>query len=81
MHYVYILKSMEDSNKIYVGVTNNIERRLRQHNITPTCAYTKSYAPWNMIIYTAFRDQKKAFGFEKYLKSHAGKAFLKKHLI
>jgi putative endonuclease len=31
MYYLYILKSTKD-NKGYIGTTNNLEKRLREHN-------------------------------------------------
>lgn len=32
MHYVYVLQSERDDS-IYVGNTNNLERRLSEHNV------------------------------------------------
>lgn len=81
MHYVYILRSLKDDKKSYVGQTNNLKRRLNQHNSNPSCAYTKSYMPWEMVFHAAFVDRSRALEFEVYLKSNSGKAFLKKHLI
>ncbi|HBR14376.1 MAG TPA: excinuclease ABC subunit C [Candidatus Omnitrophica bacterium] len=81
MHYVYILQSQTDREKYYVGLTDNIERRLGQHNHSPTCNYTKKYAPWELRMYLAFKDRQKASEFEVYLKSPSGKAFLQKRLI
>jgi len=41
---------------------------------------TAKYKPWDLITYHAFKDRTKALSFEKYLKSHSGKAFAKKRL-
>lgn len=81
MHYVYILKSQKDDSKHYVGITDNLDRRLGQHNKMPTNSYTKKYGPWLREIYIAFKDKQRAERFEIYLKSHSGRAFLKRHLI
>jgi len=81
MDYVYILKSRTHSQKYYVGYTNNIKRRLEQHNTSPTSNHTSIYGPWEVIRYIAFDERKSARTFEKYLKTPSGKAFLKKHLI
>ena len=81
MHYAYILKSQKDRNKIYVGSTNNLERRLSEHNDTPSCSYIKTFAPWNLKISVSFKDELSALKFEKYLKSHSGRAFIKRHFI
>ncbi len=45
--YVYILKS-EKNGRYYVGSTNNIERRLREHN-NRTQKATKYIAPLKLI--------------------------------
>jgi len=31
MYYVYIIKSLKDNN-LYIGRTNNLERRITEHN-------------------------------------------------
>lgn len=80
MHYVYILQSKADATKIYVGKTNNLDRRLEQHNLFPTCSYTIKYKPWELKTYVAFNTRNKADEFELYLKSHSGKAFTQRHL-
>jgi hypothetical protein len=36
--------------------------------------------PWRLVTYIAFSDEKKAVAFEKYLKSHSGRAFANKRL-
>jgi len=77
-YYVYILKSIKDSSKSYIGFTTDINRRLTEHN-NKTQNYSKRYAPWEIKNYITFCDKEKAFKFEKYLKSGSGKAFLNKH--
>lgn len=81
MYYVYILKSKNFANKHYVGYTNNIKRRLQQHNNAPTCNQTSMYGPWKLIRYIAFDDSAQARDFERYLKTSSGKAFYKKRLL
>ena len=80
MWYVYILKSIKDSSKTYIGATENVERRLAEHNLS-TQPNTKRYSPWRVETYIAFSDKHKAFEFERYLKVGSGKAFLNKRLI
>ncbi len=41
-------------------------------------SHTAKFKPWQLIMYLAFRDRSKAISFEKYLKSHSGKAFANK---
>ena len=75
MIFVYAIKSLS-RNYIYVGMTNNIERRLLEHNKGQNSS-TKAYTPFNLIYKESFPDRVKAREKEKYLKSGVGKEFLK----
>ncbi len=79
MYYVYILKSQKHG-KLYTGSTNNLKRRLTEHN-NGTVKYTKAGRVWKLIWYCAFKDKNKAQAFEKYLKSSSGHAFRNKRFI
>ena len=76
MHFVYVLES-GDQNHWYVGVTDDVVRRLAEHNAGQSI-HTNKYRPWNVRSYVAFEDEMKAGAFEQYLKSHSGRAFAKK---
>lgn len=78
-HYVYILKSKENSEKYYTGLTDNLNDRLTYHN-SGKCTHTSKYRPWIIETAIAFRSREKAVKFEQYLKSHSGRAFAKKRL-
>ncbi|MBU0716075.1 MAG: GIY-YIG nuclease family protein [Verrucomicrobia bacterium] len=78
--FVYILRSLRQSDKVYVGFTTNIQRRLDEHN-AGTQTYFHRYAPWKLITYVVFHDRTTALAFEQYLKSPSGKAFAVKHLL
>lgn len=73
--FVYALKSIH-KNYIYVGLTNNPERRLEEHNSGKGRA-TKPYAPFIMIYLEKIATREEARKREKYLKSGIGKEFLK----
>jgi predicted GIY-YIG superfamily endonuclease len=79
MFYVYILKSTRDNSK-YVGVTTDLKKRVIAHN-SGSNKYSASKKPFKLIWYCAFSDKKKAYDFEKYLKSGSGFAFAKKRLV
>ncbi|MBZ0166296.1 MAG: GIY-YIG nuclease family protein [Candidatus Omnitrophica bacterium] len=81
MYYIYILVSLSNPDKIYIGLTNDLDRRMQQHRQPQKRAYTRQYAPWQLKTYTVFADRTKAEGFEIYLKSHSGRAFLRKRRI
>ncbi|MFH1655826.1 MAG: GIY-YIG nuclease family protein [Candidatus Omnitrophota bacterium] len=72
MYQVYILKSKKD-NLLYVGYTNNIERRLKEHN-DGKVKYTESRKSWNLIYFESFTSLEDARQREISLK-HFGKAF------
>ena len=80
MYCVYILISVCYPNRCYVGITEDIARRLSEHNKGDS-VYTKKYAPWVLRSYIAFENKKRAEAFEKYLKNGSGFSFLKKRLI
>ena len=80
MYIVYILISQKDPNRYYIGLTDNLEKRLKRHNSSQSY-YSKRYAPWQTEAYVAFNNRKLAEKFERYLKSGSGHAFLKKRLI
>jgi len=48
MYYLYILYS-ENSDKYYVGQTNNISRRLFEHNNSRRNSYTSKHRPWKIV--------------------------------
>lgn len=77
-HYVYILVSLENPNRHYVGITQDLDGRLIKHN-QGGCNHTKMYMPWQIETAIAFRSQKKAIEFEQYLKSGSGRTFSKRH--
>jgi predicted GIY-YIG superfamily endonuclease len=77
--YVYIICSLTFSEQEYTGATADLERRMADHNAGKS-THTAKYIPWELIWYSAFPDKYKALEFERYLKSHSGRAFAKKRL-
>ena len=76
MYYTYVLKSI-NHKKGYVGITDNLERRLYEHN-SGRYIYTKRYLPWELIYKEDYKSRIEARKREKYLKSASGRRFLKK---
>ena len=75
MHYVYVMRSISDDG-LYIGYSANLRRRLAQHNKGAALA-TSHRGPWKLIYYEAYLEQVDALGREKYLKSGAGRRFLR----
>ena len=79
MHYVYLLRSLADPRQTYVGYSTDLKRRLRTHNAGGS-PHTSKHLPWKLVTYLAFSEKRLALEFERYLKSHSGKAFAAKRL-
>ncbi|HBG27009.1 MAG: excinuclease ABC subunit C [Planctomycetes bacterium GWF2_41_51] len=77
MKYVYLLESLSNPKK-HVGITQNLNERLKTHN-NGNSPFTNEYKPWKIIIAIRFENDKKAAAFEKYLKDGSGHAFAKRH--
>lgn len=79
-YYIYILRSINHPDQIYVGCTSNLSKRLSDHNCGTT-THTDKYKPWKIITYIVFDNKDKAYEFEEYLKSGSGRAFRDKRLL
>ncbi len=76
MYYVYAIKSTSRVY-IYVGLTDNVKRRIEQHNNGYEHT-TKPYAPFfHFYTSSSFATRPLARIYEKYLKSGIGKEYLK----
>jgi putative endonuclease len=77
MYTVYALYNKENA-KTYIGQTENIERRLVQHNTHIFKGYTSRFSGEWMVIYTeSVSTRSEALIREKQLKSGNGRAFVK----
>ena len=81
MHKVYVLENTQDYSW-YIGQTDDLERRLQQHNTKAGGRTTamKDLGSWKLIYAEAYRDKRDALRREKFLKSGAGRAYLKKQM-
>ncbi|MBJ3785676.1 GIY-YIG nuclease family protein [Devosia sediminis] len=79
MQYVYILRSLVDPERHYVGTTLDLRSRLATHN-SGAVTHTSKFAPWAIKTYLAFEDESRTRNFERYLKTASGRAFAKKRL-
>ena len=76
--YVYMLRSINQPEHYYVGFTEHLAARLKTHN-GGRVPHTAKFAPWRIETAVAFLNKDKAVAFERYLKTHSGRAFAKKH--
>ena len=75
MFWVYVLKSEKDG-RLYKGLSQNIEKRLLQHNIGANRS-TKGFRPWFLVFKKSFETRIEARDYERFLKSGIGREFLK----
>jgi putative endonuclease len=75
MFFVYVLRS-QVLDRFYIGMTNNVERRMKQHNSGQNRS-TKSYVPWNLFFVEEYATRTEAREREVYLKSGVGREYIK----
>ncbi len=80
MFYVYLIRSINHSTRLYSGFSTNVSQRLKDHN-SGKSVHTNKYKPWQLEACFVFRKKKTALDFERYLKSPSGRAFRNKRLI
>jgi len=71
-YYVYILKCLD--NSFYTGITNDLERRLTEHNTgrNPE-SYTYDKRPAELVFYEEFDNPDLAIEYEKKIKGWSHK--------
>ena len=75
MYYTYILFSLKSKRK-YIGSTDNLKRRVAEHNQGIGGKYTKDNRPFKLIYYEAYLDKKDAQKAEKFYKTGYGREVL-----
>ena len=76
--YTYVLLSKRDK-RIYIGHTNNIEKRLKLHNDRQVLS-TKRRKPFVLVRLEEYETRSTAFKREQYLKSGQGREWLQEQL-
>ena len=66
-YYVYILASRK-AGAIYIGVTNDIVRRVFEHRTTITRSFTSKYNITRLVWFEIYQDPTTAISREKELK-------------
>ena len=76
MYYVYVIRSLKNG-RFYIGCTNNIERRLQEHNKGKS-KYTRLTRPFELIYREELDSLINARRREKLLKGGKGREWLKR---
>jgi putative endonuclease len=82
MFYVYVIVSLKNKRN-YIGYTNDLRRRMSQHNDPDFRGhYTSGGQPWILVYYEAFLNREDAYTREQALKNY-GNVFglLKKRIL
>ncbi len=77
--YVYVLKSKEGFH--YTGMTEDLEKRMKEHNSKSLSFWTKRGTDWNIIYQEDFELKSEALKREKWMKTGVGREFLKENVI
>ena len=68
MYFVYLIVSINKKRTIsYVGYTNNIKKRLKNHNDSKGAKFTRG-RKWKLLYSERFRTKKQAISREYYIK-------------
>jgi len=82
LFFTYVLKNSE-TNKIYIGQTNDLKNRIDRHNgllKTKNSSFTyknKKNGQWLLLYSEEFSERKLALKREKELKSYKGREFIR----
>jgi putative endonuclease len=71
---VYVLFSF-DHDRIYIGQTSDIVKRIKEHNDSETKS-TKAYRPWVLVHTEQYSTRAEAMRREKQLKSQKGREYI-----
>ncbi len=66
-YYVYILTN-QNNHVMYIGVTNNLRRRVYEHKMGLYEGFTKKYRVHKLVYFECCHDVKAAIQREKQLK-------------
>lgn len=70
MHYVYIIRSREGRH--YIGSTQDVEKRLKQHNSKSNRGWTNRFQDWELVYREKLETRLEARRRERELKKMRG---------
>ena len=74
-YFIYVIKSSE--RYYYTGMTEDLERRLSEHNNKSKSLWTKRGSNWEVIYSEEFESRQEAMKRERWMKSGHGTKLLK----
>ena len=83
MYFVYVIRS-QTAGKIYVGHTQDLEKRLGEHN-DPECyssKFTKRFpGPWALVYSESYATRSEVFRRERWFKTGHGREYLRTRIL
>jgi putative endonuclease len=82
MYFVYVIRS-QTVGKLYIGHTEDLEKRLKEHNDTDcfSSKFTKRFpGPWVLVYSESYGTRSEAFRRERWLKTGRGREFVRSRL-
>ena len=78
MFFIYILESISDGH-LYVGHTNDLSRRVDEHNWSDHPTFTSKHRPWRLLAaFEVSTDRGTAMKAEKFIKKQKSRVFINK---
>ncbi|MBI4407654.1 MAG: GIY-YIG nuclease family protein [Candidatus Kerfeldbacteria bacterium] len=77
-YYVYVLRSQKSGYR-YIGQTNDLQKRLTEHNAGLTAA-TRNQKPYSLEYSEVYKTRKEAMQRERFLKSGQGREWLNQNV-
>ena len=75
LYYVCVIESIEGF--LYKGMTDNLDKRLVEHNNKELSFWTKRGTEWKLIYKEEFDNKTDALKRERWLKTGVGRDYLK----
>ena len=66
-YYTYIMSNNKNT-VLYVGVTNNLKRRVEEHKSNKTPGFTQKYCCHKLVYFEEYSDAEQAINREKQIK-------------
>ena len=79
MYYVYVIRSV-NKGILYIGQTEDINKRVKEHNEGLLGRFTKNKGPWELVYQESYMTRSEAMKREKYLITGAGRDFIKRNI-
>ncbi|MDO8896607.1 MAG: GIY-YIG nuclease family protein, partial [Bacteroidales bacterium] len=77
MFFIYILESIADGH-YYIGHTEDLTRRVEEHNTSDHPTYTSKHRPWKLLAaYEVSEEKGVAMKAEKFIKKQKSRVFIK----